>query len=66
MGVLYSILMYSLAFGAITMMFGTLLGIAFWLLKTAWRFAAWLLLDSSDSTMRNDLQNARSVRSYRI
>jgi len=49
------------------MMFGSLLGIAFWLLKAAWRIAMWLLLEPSDRmTTRNDLQDAGSVGSYRI
>ena len=67
MSALYNILMYSLAFGAMGVMFGTLFGIAFWLLKAAWRIVMWLLLEPSGRmTTRNDLQDAQSVGRYRI
>jgi uncharacterized membrane protein len=34
-----TILMYCVAFGAIIVLFGSLIGIAFWLLREAWRIA---------------------------
>jgi hypothetical protein len=67
MSALYNLLMYFLVIGVFAVMFGTILGLAFWLLKAAWRIAVWLLVEPSDRiTRRNDLQNARSVRSYRL
>jgi hypothetical protein len=64
MNALYNLLMYSLVFGVMGVMFGTLIGIAFWLLKAAWRIVTWLLL-SDMTTTRNDLQHGRPVGSYR-
>jgi hypothetical protein len=35
-----NVLMYCVAFGALIVLFGTLVGIALWLLKAAWQTAA--------------------------
>jgi hypothetical protein len=65
MSALYNLLMYALVFGAMATMFGTLLGIALWLLKVAWGTVTWLLI-SEPPTTSNDLQNVGPVSSYRI
>jgi hypothetical protein len=37
MHTLYNVVMYALSFGLMTVIFGTVLGLAFWLLRAAWR-----------------------------
>jgi hypothetical protein len=37
MSAFYNIVMYLLSFGLMTVIFGTMLGLAFWLMKVAWR-----------------------------
>jgi hypothetical protein len=37
MHTLYNVVMYALSFGLMTVIFGTVLGLAFWPLRAAWR-----------------------------
>jgi hypothetical protein len=38
MHTLYNVVMYVLSFGLMTVIVGTVLGLAFWLLTASWRF----------------------------